>query len=239
METLIIAFIAGILTVLAPCTLPLLPFFLHAGKSRLSSLVLVLGLAVSILFFTLLVRAGTNFLHIPQEFWKMFSGIIIFIFALTLLFPSLWERVSGFFGFGMASQNLMNCASQKEGLWGRFLLGASLAPVFSSCSPTYFVILGTILPQSFFWGLVNLLVYILGLSLIFAIIALGAHAAVKKMSFAANPNGIFKKVMGVIFLLLAIAIFTGFDKHVEAWILMQDWYPNSAVIESQVQEFFR
>ncbi|USN58208.1 MAG: hypothetical protein H6767_08005 [Candidatus Peribacteria bacterium] len=43
---------------------------------------------------------------------------------------------------------------------GSILVGISLGPVFSSCSPTYAIILAVILPTSFLFGLVNLFAYV-------------------------------------------------------------------------------
>ena len=52
------------------------------------------------------------------------------------------------------------------------MVGLSLGPVFSSCSPTYAIILAVILPASFLTGLLNLFAYVLGLSIALLVIAL-------------------------------------------------------------------
>lgn len=239
MDVFIFSFFAGVLTVLAPCVLPLLPLLLAGGgKSWKASFMVVFGLGVSVFFFTLLIRTGTLFFDIPESVWKMFSAGVIFFFGITLLFPTLWERISSVLGFNTSSQGALLSASQKEGLMGRFLLGASLAPVFSSCSPTYFLILGTVLPQSFSQGIIHLFLYVLGLSIVLGAIVLWGQLITKKLLVFANPNGSFKKWLGVLFVLLAGIIALEWDKKAEAWLLQQEWYWNSAEIELSLQEAF-
>ena len=99
MILLIISFVAGVLTVLAPCILPLLPVIV--GRSLTDStlskrrlFVVVTSLCLSIILFTLLLKVSTLFIAIPQDFWKWFSGGIIFIFGFVTLFPELWEKIS-------------------------------------------------------------------------------------------------------------------------------------------------
>ena len=84
-------------------------------------------------------------------------------------------------------------------------LGASLGPIFAACSPTYFLILGTVLPASFGIGLVNLFAYALGLALVMFLVAFTGQKVMAKLNIAANPNGIFKKVLGVLFLFFGVS----------------------------------
>lgn len=221
MEYLFISFIAGVLTILAPCVLPVLPIIIGGsiqGKSITRPLVITVSLALSIVLFTLLLQVFfAN--AIPQNALKWFSGGIILFFAFTLLFPEMWEKISTFFGFGGKSQELLAKSGKKKGILGMILIGASLGPVFASCSPTYFLILGTVLPQSFAVGLINLLVYAFGLALVlFGIAFFGQKFAVRLRSFA-DPKSWFKKILGFLFALVGVAIIMGWDKDFEAYIL--------------------
>ena len=99
------------------------------------------------------------------------------------------------------------------------IIGASLGPIFSACSPTYFVILATVLPVSFFLGLVYLFTYVLGLSLALIIIALIGERIMAKVGKVSDPRGWFKKIFGVIFILVAIAIISGYDKKLQISLL--------------------
>jgi len=99
------------------------------------------------------------------------------------------------------------------------IVGASLGPVFSSCSPTYFIILATVLPVTPFLGFIYLLSYALGLCLALLAVAFLGQKIINKLGIVANPDGWFKKSLGILFILVAIAIFTGFDKKLQTIIL--------------------
>jgi cytochrome c biogenesis protein CcdA len=98
MILLLLSFIAGVLTVLAPCILPLLPVIVggsltgegkDAQKKKVLTIVISLGL--SVVAFTLLLKASTLFIDIPEQTWKWLSGGIIIVLGLITIFPSMWE----------------------------------------------------------------------------------------------------------------------------------------------------
>src|SRR6478672_9991292 len=99
MSLLFASFIAGILTILAPCVLPLIPVIVGGAavnnkKSYARPLIIVASLGVSIFVFTLLLKASTALLGVPQSVWQFISSVIIIGLGLTYLFPKLWESVS-------------------------------------------------------------------------------------------------------------------------------------------------
>lgn len=221
---ILISFIAGVLTVLAPCILPLLPVIVGHSISdptpnRRRLFVVVLSLGVSIILFTFLLKAGSLLIDIPEDFWKWISGAIIFFFGLTMIFPKLWEKFSFANTLSIKSNKVLGKGYQKNSIWGDVIIGASLGPIFSACSPTYFVIFATILPVSFFLGLVYLLFYILGLSLALIVIAIVGERIMVKVGYASDPRGLFKKIFGVIFILVALAIVSGYDKKFQITLL--------------------
>lgn len=223
MTLLLISFIAGLLTVLAPCVLPLLPVIIGGSvqdtRSRIKPYVITASLGVSIVLFTLLLKFSTAFIDIPQSAWTYFSGTILILFSLTMLFPLIWAKMILKLNFEHASNGWLAKASKKNSFAGDVLMGAALGPVFSSCSPTYFIILATVLPQSFLVGLINLIAYATGLSIILLLIALLGQRFVGKVDRLTDPNGWFKKTIGVIFLLVGLSIMTGIDKKIEAYVL--------------------
>jgi len=226
MEFLLISFIAGVLTVLAPCVLPVLPIILSGSihdRDQYRPLIITMSLGLSIVIFTLLLKVSLIFVEVPPRFWTFVSGGIIFFFGIITLFPIFWEKLSQRIGLNSRSQKLLQKANKKKGRWGMVLLGASLGPVFASCSPVYFIILATILPADFMTGLINLLVYGLGLASILFIIAFLGQKAVSRARWAADPKGWFKRGLGVLFLIVSIGILTGYDKKVEGRLLDQEW----------------
>jgi cytochrome c biogenesis protein CcdA len=245
MGLLPISFLAGVLTVLAPCILPMLPIIIGGAltdgkKSILRPLMVTLSLGLSIVVFTLLLKASTALITIPDIFWQLFSATIIFIFALTLLFPRGWAYIQPFFSLSNGIKNKANqqiaTSAQDSSLGGAFLIGIALGPVFAACSPTYFLILGTVLPSSYGIGLLNLFAYALGLAVVLLAIALAGQKVMSRLNIAADPNGWFKRGMGILFLLVAIAIITGLDKRVETFLIEKGYGVTN--IEKELLESF-
>lgn len=221
MEFLIPSFLAGVLTVLAPCVIALLPVILGGTlgqKNPWRPLVIAVSLGISVMIFSLLLKATAVLLGVPQQFWQIAAGALILAFGLSMTFPSVWEAVSLKLKLHK-SENLLVKSNKKEGLGGAVLLGASLGPVFTTCSPTYAVILAIILPANLFVGLINLLAYSLGLMTFLLLIGYGGQKVSSKFRFAANPRGWFKKGLGILLVLTGLMIVTGLDKEFETLIL--------------------
>jgi len=245
MELIPISFLAGILTILAPCILPLLPVIIGGSidenhRSIKRPLIITISLALSIVIFTLLLKASTAFITIPQSFWAYFSGAIILIFAFTLLFPDTWAKITNKFSHGkleQGSQKLMYTMFKKEGTGASIVLGAAMGPVFASCSPTYFLILGTVLPASFSVGLINLFAYAIGLSAIMLLIAFLGKRVMRVMNIAADPKGWFKRGLGILFLLVGFSIIFGLDKKLETYIIDQGYFGITSLEERLIEDF--
>jgi len=217
---LLISFIAGVLTVLAPCILPLLPVIVGGSMAGVPStrrtLTIVLSLGLSVFLFTLLLKVSTAFITIPGLFWQLLSGGLLVFFGLVTLAPSLWDRLPGVGALYQSSNKLLGSGYQKRGIWGDVIMGAALGPVFSSCSPTYFVILAAVLPAHFAVGLSYLLAYVLGLCLFLFVIAFLGQRAVLWLGIASDSSGWFKRIVGMLFVLIGIAVIFGWDKKLEA-----------------------
>jgi len=222
MTLLIVSFLAGVLTVLAPCVLPLLPVVLGSsisGRNRLSPYVVVGSLAFSIILFTYLLKVSSAFISVPAEFWAYFSGAILIFFGLTLVFPSLWENLPGLNKLSVSSNKLMGVGYQDKSLFGDMMIGIALGPIFSTCSPTYFVILASILPVSFALGSLYILSYVIGLSLVLLLIAILGQRFTDRLQKFSDPNSQFKKIIGVLFIVLGLLIVIGLEKKIEIFLL--------------------
>ena len=239
----LVSFAAGVLTVAAPCVLPLLPVIIGGSASRQPGdeqaaqrswyrpLLITGALAVSVIAFTLLLKATTALLGVPVWVWQLISGGILVLFGITMLLPEIWEWLSVRTGLQARGGNLLHRSAQRGGVGGDILLGAALGPAFSSCSPTYALIVATVLPVSFSTGLVYLTAYALGLSLVLLAIALAGTALVRKLGWLANPHGLFRRIIGGILVLVGIGVVLGWDKALQAFIIEQGWYDLIADLE--------
>lgn len=222
MSLLFLSFLAGILTVLAPCAFMLLPVIIgsSAGSTnRLRPYIITISLATSLLLFTLILKVSSLLININPDFLKYFSGVTIILLGIVSLFPSIWENIQIKLGLSNQSDKLLEAAKQKEGILGAILTGAALGPVFSSCSPTYVFVLTTVLRENFETGIINILAYIFGLGLVMLGVGLLGRNLVKRLRWAVNPNGIFKRVIAVLFILVGIGILTGFDKQLQTYLV--------------------
>ena len=116
---LLFSFLAGVLTVLAPCVLPLLPVILSgslAGQNKWRPYVIIGSLIFSLLIFTLLLKVSTVFIHVDPVFWEYVSGGILILFSLTLIFPKLWPWLMDITGIERWSQKSLENANKKGGI---------------------------------------------------------------------------------------------------------------------------
>ena len=229
MTLLIVSFIAGILTILAPCILPLLPVILGGavadGGNKRRPFVIIGALSISVFAFTLLLKGSTALISVSPTFWSYVSAIILAAFGLTLLFPETWARiVLKIPGHNKPDRWITRGYGQPHSFWTDVLVGAALGPVFTTCSPTFFVILATVLPQSLGMGLIDLAAYIIGLALALLLISWIGQKLIGKLEWAINPYGWFKKTLGVLFIILAVLIAIGSDKKIETSILNSGFF---------------
>lgn len=217
-----VAFLAGVLTILTPCVFVVLPVILGTAvvrRGKSTPYVVVGSLILSVILFTVLLKATTLFGNIDERIWKYVTGAILLIFGLSLLRPQLfsWLRLPS--RVGIKSNQYMGAYIEKKSFWGDVLVGASLGPVFSSCSPTYFLILATIFPLSFGEGLLYVSVYAFGLGFMLFIVALLGSEAVARLRVFSDVSGTFKKSIGVLFIILGILVITGLQTRIEGKLL--------------------
>lgn len=233
---LLVAFLAGVLTVAAPCVLPLLPVVVGGTTARTAAdegtarrqwyrpLLVATGLAASVIVFTLALKATTALLGVPQVVWQLVAGGIVVLFGVILLLPGLWERLMLVTGLQARSGAALDRSSRVGGPVGDLVLGAALGPAFSSCSPTYALIVATVLPASFGDGLAAIVAYAVGLAATLLVVALLGQSVARRLGWLTRPDGWFRRVVGAVMILVGVAVAAGVDKAVQAWVLDQGWY---------------
>ncbi len=239
MTLLLISFVAGILTVITPCVLPILPIIIGGSvtaKQKFEILVMILSLTISITLFTLILKASTVLIGVDPIVWKLLSGLLVVGLGISYLFPEIWEKLSLKLRLQDRSNSLLYKSKEKQGLVKSILTGVSLGPVFTSCSPTYALILAAVLPVNFWEGLVYIISYSLGLGFILLIIALLGRKLTTKLKIVAEPNGAFRRVMGLLFILVGIAVIFGIDKQIETILLESDFYEGLIEFEQNIIE---
>jgi cytochrome c-type biogenesis protein len=239
---LLISVLAGVLTVLAPCILPLLPIVVGASESGARhisrrALVVITSLAVSIIIFTLLLKASTIFITIPPSVWTWFSSIMLAVLGITFLAPALWAKLKFVQLVALRSNKTVGRGYVKNGVAGDVLMGVALGPVFSTCSPTYLYIIATVLPASYIVGLAYLLGFVFGLALALLAIAYFGQQLVNRISSHFTTASKLKQVFGLVLILLSIAILFGWDKQLESKILDSGYGATIDLEESFIKRF--
>lgn len=218
------SFLAGILTVLSPCALPLLPVILGGSlqnNSRRRPLWIIGSLAVSILAFTLFIKAGVIFLNIDENSLRVLSGLVLLMLGIFTFFPNLYGTIALKLGINQTSAEGMQKANQTKGTASAILTGLALGPVFTTCSPMFGYILFAILPVSLGEGLLYIIMFIAGLSLFLYLISVLGQRLISRTKWAVNPNGNFKKFLGILFIVIGIMIIFKVDKYIESFLLEQ------------------
>ena len=208
-----IALLAGIITFVSPCVLPLVPGYLGFVSANVKSRV-VLGTALFVLgfsavFVTLGVLAGSAGLifFIREPFVQLVLGLLVSLFGLAML---------GQVGF---LQRTIKLPTPKIGLAGAPLLGVVFAFGWTPCiGPTLSAVLvlasDTGDPVR---GAILASVYSLGIGIPFLLIAAGFGFAAKTMNFVKRHIRAINIFGGVTLILLGLLIASGL------WLQFTNW----------------
>ena len=240
--TALLSYIAGLLTALAPCVLPLLPVILGGSlagkkKDKWRPYIITASLVVSLILFTLLLKASTALIGIDPKVWTIGSGILVIVLGFFMLFPDLWAQIIVKLGIEHRSQGLLGKAyKQENGVLSAILIGAALGPIFSSCSPTYAWVIATVLPTSTLLGMFYLTFYVLGVATALLAIALLGRKLLVRIKWASNPKGWFQRSIAILFIVVGLFVATGWDKKVQTYLVEKDFLNIKLLEERLVPE---
>jgi cytochrome c biogenesis protein CcdA len=219
-----LAFAAGLLSILSPCVLPLLPIVLGAAvtQHRWGPLALASGLAVSFTGLGLLIAVAGFSLGLDASIFRMVAAIIMIAMGLVLLMPAWQTRLATAGGPVSDWTDRRFGGFSGSGLSGQFAMGLLLGAVWSPCvGPTLgaaslLASQGRDLAQV----AVTMAVFGLGAALPLAVLGLLSRSALMKMRGRMLSAGQFgKALLGVALLLIGIGIVTGADKWIETTLV--------------------
>ena len=225
LSLLTIAFLGGILTIAAPCILAVLPIILGSTighQNKLRPLVIVLGLTVSFTAFGILFNYFTNLFGIDSNTLRSFALIILGIFSLALIFPTIFEKIlfslkSFFSKFKKnTSATAQNNPQKQQSLWSAFLIGASLGLVWAPCAGPILAIILTlaITRQHLSEVILLMLSYSLGAGIPMLLIAYGGNLIVNKLKILKSNGERIQQIAGIILLIGVIIIAFGWDTQI-------------------------
>jgi cytochrome c-type biogenesis protein len=220
MASVALALLAGVLSTLSPCVLPLVPIVIGTalGQHRLGPVALAAGLALSFVTIGLLVATVGFAAGLDQEVFRSVAAVLMIGVGGVLLLPRLQLELAAAAGpIGTWAQSHANAVSPR-GLGGQFAVGLLLGAVWSPCvGPTLGA--ASVLAaraENLVSVVATMLAFGIGAALPLLAIGLMSREALsrwRKHLLAAGSAG--KMAMGVALIAAGALVLTGLDKRIE------------------------
>ena len=221
MTDLALAFAAGLLSILSPCVLPLVPIVLGAAivAHPLGAFALAAGLAVSFTALGLLLALVGFGLGIDPDLFRIAAAMIMIVLGAILVVPSWQARLAAAGGpmSSWADQRFGGFAS--SGLAGQFAIGLLLGAVWSPCVGPTLGAASLLASQGHDLLRVTLTMAVFGVGAALPLILLGLLSRATLMrvrSSLMSAGKLGKGLLGAAFILIGVAIVSGADKKIEA-----------------------
>ncbi|WP_461357534.1 cytochrome c biogenesis CcdA family protein [Bradyrhizobium sp. USDA 4454] len=223
---LTLALLAGVATVAAPCTLPMLPILLgvsigQTGKARPA--MIALGFVMSFSAVALLLSAITRAFDFDPNLLRTGAAILLAGFGLLMIWPAPFEwlsiRLTGNLGQAVPSPSL----------FGGFVLGSTLGLVWTPCAGP---VLGSILTivataKDTTWASLQLVTYAIGAAIPMLAIAYGGQAVTTRVRSLARIAPRLQQGFGVVIIGFAALSYLQYDTLIVAWLTQ--FYPNGQI----------
>jgi cytochrome c-type biogenesis protein len=215
-----LAFLAGTVTVLSPCILPMLPIIL--GRSikshRYGPIALVIGLVVGFAAIGSLLGVVASSVAGFIDGLRNFTIFLLLGIGIVSIFPRLGYWLLSHLPFNHLLQRLKK--PERVGLAGEFLLGCQLGLLWTPCAGP---VLGSILvlasvQKQVLGSFGLLLIYGLGAGLPMVAIAYAGRSASQRLAWLRPYSARLQQVGGVLIALTAIAILQGWDSAIQGWL---------------------
>lgn len=223
---ILFSFLGGVVTILSPCILPILPIVLSSSvdQSKMRPYGIVVGFIASFTFFTLFLTSIVQATGIPADYLRLFSIVVIAIFGLTLVLPQAQKFIEIAFSKLQAKFQFNN--SNRHGFGGGFLIGLSLGLLWTPCvGPILASVISLALTgQVTGTATIITLAYAAGTAIPMFVIIKGGQTVLQKNRWLLNNSKNIQKIFGVIMILTAIGIYFNVDRQFQAYILQK--FPN-------------
>jgi cytochrome c-type biogenesis protein len=219
-----LAFIAGVLSMLSPCVLPILPIVLGAAasKHRLGPVALAAGLAVSFVVAGLFLATIGHAIGLSEQALRYVAALLIIAVGAILMLPPLQARLALASGPIAAWTDQRLSASPGSGFSGQFWIGALLGAVWSPCvGPTLgaaslLAAQGRDLPQ------VGVTMFAFGVGAALPLLGLGLlsrEVMLRWRQRLLSAGHGMKTALGLLFVIVGALVLLGLDKAVETFLV--------------------
>ena len=229
MTELVLAYLAGLLTTLSPCVLPMIPLVL-AGTlrgGRLGPVAFAAGMVAAFTVVGLFVASVGIGLGISAQLLRQFAAVMFVAMGLFLLIEPLQARLATATAGFASGANMLADRVDIGGLAGPFLVGTLAGAIWSPCSGPALGAAVALAAEAGGFGTAALRMFAFGVGAATILLALayGSRAAIMgRRNRLMSAASWLKPAAGGIFVLLGFAIILGGDKVLEAALV--DWSPD-------------
>ncbi|HEV8601389.1 MAG TPA: cytochrome c biogenesis CcdA family protein [Patescibacteria group bacterium] len=228
MVQILFAILAGILTIGAPCILPVLPVVLGNSLGQYSKtrpIFIALGFIVTFASVSLLFSAFVRVVGISQDHLRFIGIILLFLLGLFLVWPLTFEKLSAYLSVRLG--NVSDMPKKFSGNFGGFMIGLTLGLVWTPCAGP---VLGAILTliatsKDFTLAAILLFFYAIGAGIPMMVIAYGGQLVADKVRAFSRYSGPIQQIFGALIILLAVAMYFKYDLVLQAKIIER--FPSS------------
>ena len=220
------AYVAGLLTLINPCVLPLLPIVIAAAfqNSRFGPLALAAGLTVSFAVVGVSVTAFGHLVSIDADTVNRAAAIAMMGFGVVLLVPGARTMLATLAAPFASGANSRLDARERAGVAGQFGVGVLLGAVWSPCiGPTLGGAIGLAASgEGLGQAAVTMFAFGVGVSTVLIALAYGSRQAVSaRRERLATWMPWAQPLMGVTLLVVGTAVLFHIDRMIEGWLLDQ------------------
>jgi cytochrome c biogenesis protein CcdA len=221
MTSLALAFLAGLLSILSPCVLPLLPVVLGAAASehKYGPIALAAGLALSFVSIGLFVAVIGFSIGLDGGVFRAAAAVIMLILGAALLVPAAQTRLA------VAAGPLANWTESRfggfstGGLGGQFAVGLLLGAVWAPCVGPTLGAASVLAAKGESLVAVTATMTVFGFGAATPLLVLGSmsrEVLQRSRNRMLTAGKSLKASLGVLLILIGLAILTGADKRIEA-----------------------
>ena len=238
MLVILFAFAAGVVTILAPCILPVLPIVLSGGvtQGRLRPWGIIIGVIFSFSIFTLALSWAVQHLGLSPNFSRIFGITIIGFIGVLFLVPGWMSVVEGWISARLTHFGKPTVV--RQGFGGGVLLGLGLGAVWTPCAGP---ILASVVAAAQTGAVTNQTVaitvaYAIGAAIPMGLIAGLGQRTIGRVRWLGQRAQSIQKIFGIVIIVAALLMVTNIDRRIQTWIISvtPNWLPKLQQFEDRV-----